>query len=70
MWLTGMVSGLLLIQIMFLFGLSMTLNVLRKEEDMKCLAIWKKAFLLSISVIPFLGLLFVQIYLLSKLFEA
>lgn len=54
-------------QIMFLFFIAMTVNVMRKEEDMERLAIWKKVFLLSISVAPFCGLAFIQVNLFKKL---
>ena len=67
-FLIGIMFGILLMKIMFLFFFSMTLNAIRKEENMKQIAIWMKALLLSISVMPISGLLLVQINLLSQLF--
>jgi hypothetical protein len=63
------ISGCFFIQFAFLFFFSMTLNVLRKEEDMKCLDLWKKVLLLSISLVPICGLAFIQITLLRKILD-
>lgn len=66
------IGGIIIVvifQIMFLFFFSMTLNALRKEECMRCLTVWKKALLLSISVVPICGLAFIHINLLRKLLD-